>query len=321
MNASPPCGENTTVVVPTRNRPRQLAAALRSLATQTEAPAVVVVVDDGSTPPVELTDWSGPGRLLLLRRDDRHGEGATRNTGLAAVRTEWVAWCDDDDLWAPWKLAEQFAAIRRHPDSDWCIGEAAVSDGRTITGYVGLGEMAAPGVEFERLLLCSNSIGAPMSNLLARTSTIREVGAFDEELPVFTDWDLLIRLSAHGPPALVHRPVAVYRRHGGQMTVDLDNGPRVVADMRHRYGDRRARHGIGPGDDRVALWLAARQARRSPRAAVRSLRTAPLVESPADLVRLLASIRRSAEDRLLHRRSRRAARNDLAILAGIVATA
>lgn len=320
MSNSPTGGADTTVVIPTRNRSHSLAAALRSVSHQTDPPAFVIVVDDGSTPPVEVPRWDGPGRLTLLRRDGRHGESAARNTGLKAVRTGWVAWCDDDDLWAPWKLAEQFAALRRRPDANWCLGEAAVMTGDQVTGYVGVSELAGSATEVERLFLSSNSVGAPMTNLLARTASIRDLGGFDEALPVFADWDLFIRLATLGSPALVQRPLALYRRHPGQMTAHLDEGPSVVSALRERYADRRALHGIHPGDDRVALWLATRQARRSPRAALSSLREAPVLASPSDVGRLLRCVWKVGLARMDHARSKEAAAADLAVLADLAAT-
>src|SRR5207249_2210658 len=70
----------------------------------------VVVVDDGST--------DGTGSYLKSRSDPRlrvvtctgGGVSRARNAGLAAARHQWVAFLDDDDLWAPDKLDAQLAA-------------------------------------------------------------------------------------------------------------------------------------------------------------------------------------------------------------------
>lgn len=63
----------------------------------------VVVVDDGSDPPVDparLADAAGldPDRLTLLRHDTARGPGTARNRALAAVGTEHMLFLDSDDL-------------------------------------------------------------------------------------------------------------------------------------------------------------------------------------------------------------------------------
>ena len=93
-----------TVVIPTRDRPALLADALTSVGAQERPAARTVVVDDGSAEP--LPTPSG-GAVELLRRARPGGVAAARNHGLERVETEWVAFLDDDDLWAPAKLARQ----------------------------------------------------------------------------------------------------------------------------------------------------------------------------------------------------------------------
>jgi hypothetical protein len=66
--------------------------------------AEVVVVDDGSDPPLPPPgDWPAlPGAALRLIRHDRPlGGGVARNAGQAAVTAPWMMYLDADDLIAP----------------------------------------------------------------------------------------------------------------------------------------------------------------------------------------------------------------------------
>jgi glycosyltransferase involved in cell wall biosynthesis len=106
-----------TVAVPTHNRPRLLREALASIVAQTHPEWEVVVVDDGSTPPVlesTLRDLLGE-RFILVRHDQAQGIAAAKNAGVAAARGEVVVHLDDDDLLAPTALAQIAAAYARHP--------------------------------------------------------------------------------------------------------------------------------------------------------------------------------------------------------------
>lgn len=93
-----------SVVIPVYNRPALLERALRSVAAQRpRAPAEVIVVDDGSTEPLqEVVDSYD---VKLIRHAENRGLSAARNTGVAAARHPWVALLDSDDEWLPHHLA------------------------------------------------------------------------------------------------------------------------------------------------------------------------------------------------------------------------
>src|ERR687898_2985729 len=93
---------DVSVVVPTHDRPRLLMQTLGSILRQQAVDFEVIVVDDGSRDgTAEVVSWLGDARVRLLRHDRSKGVSAARNTGIAAAHGEWLAFCDDDDLWAP----------------------------------------------------------------------------------------------------------------------------------------------------------------------------------------------------------------------------
>lgn len=86
-----------SIVVPTHDRHERLSRLLRGLEAQT-FPAddfEVVVVDDGSLPPVRVSAESGL-RLRLLRNASSSGPAAARNIGWRAATGALVAFTDDD---------------------------------------------------------------------------------------------------------------------------------------------------------------------------------------------------------------------------------
>ena len=94
------------VVVPTRNRPRLLRRTLAAIAAQDYPGRVrVVVVYDQAEP-----DPSLDGCEVLVNARTAGLAGA-RNTGILALDTDLVAFCDDDDEWLPDKLSAQVAVL------------------------------------------------------------------------------------------------------------------------------------------------------------------------------------------------------------------
>ena len=102
---------DVSVVIPTRDRPEMLALTLRSVLGQERVDVEVLVVDDGTGPgTAALLERIGDERLHLLRNTGPPGVSGARNSGIAAAKGNWIAFLDDDDLWAPGKLATQLAA-------------------------------------------------------------------------------------------------------------------------------------------------------------------------------------------------------------------
>ncbi len=91
--------EMISVVIPTRNRPQAVESCLDALAAQTLPPGSfeVIVVDDGSKPPLSLdcSRWATKFDLKLVSQHNTGPAGA-RNRGVAEARGEFLAFTDDD---------------------------------------------------------------------------------------------------------------------------------------------------------------------------------------------------------------------------------
>src|SRR4051794_3960548 len=106
-----PVPPTVSVVIPTRDRPAQLTAAVASALEQRGVDVEVVVVDDGSRGTArEVIAGLAGGPVRILRHEAPRGVSAARNAGIAAAAAPWIALLDDDDLWAPSKLAMQLEA-------------------------------------------------------------------------------------------------------------------------------------------------------------------------------------------------------------------
>jgi glycosyltransferase involved in cell wall biosynthesis len=101
-----------TVIVPTYGRPEYLSAAVESVLRQTVRDLEVVVVDDGGT---STTPDFGDKRVRVIRHERNRGPAASRNTGVAAARGRYVAFLDDDDVYAPTRLACVLDRLSRAP--------------------------------------------------------------------------------------------------------------------------------------------------------------------------------------------------------------
>jgi GT2 family glycosyltransferase len=90
---------DVAVVIPTRDRPAQLAACLRALGRQNADRFGVVVVDDGGKTPAQhqLAESVFRDRpITFVRNEISLGAAASRNRGVAAAKAPYVVFLDDD---------------------------------------------------------------------------------------------------------------------------------------------------------------------------------------------------------------------------------
>ena len=87
------------VIIPVHNRPKEVLSAVRSVVEHGPVGVRIIVVDDGSSPPLTMDTSSHAG--LELIRIENSGPGAARTAGVAATDTEFVAFLDSDDQLLP----------------------------------------------------------------------------------------------------------------------------------------------------------------------------------------------------------------------------
>ena len=129
-----------TVLIPTYNRLRALEAVWPSYFTD-QAVARVIVIDDGSTDGTSerVKEWSRSAAIPVevIRHATQRGQPASRQTGIAAAKTEWVLF-GEDDVW----LSDGYCSTLLREANE--LG-ASIIAGRLVTARV-------PG-EFSRELL------------------------------------------------------------------------------------------------------------------------------------------------------------------------
>jgi glycosyltransferase involved in cell wall biosynthesis len=101
-----------SIIIPTYNRSRLLARAVKSVLNQTYQNFELIIVDDASTDNTEEVVGSfNDERIKYVRHEKNKGEAVARNTGIKAARGEYIASHDSDDEWLHEKLAKRIRAF------------------------------------------------------------------------------------------------------------------------------------------------------------------------------------------------------------------
>ncbi len=102
-----------SIIIPSYNRPHMLMKAVNSALAQSLENIEVIVVDDGSEPPVALPERA---RLRLVRLAQNQGVATARNAGAAAAQAAHICFLDDDDSLLPHMAEVSLAALQKTQD-------------------------------------------------------------------------------------------------------------------------------------------------------------------------------------------------------------
>jgi glycosyltransferase involved in cell wall biosynthesis len=207
-----------SVVVPTHDRREWLRLTLATVLWQEEVDVEAIVVVDGSTDgTADMVSGLSDPRIRLVRHDRPHGVSASRNKGAEMATGEWIAFCDDDDLWAPDKLRRQVDAASASGREWSYTGSVNVQeDLRIIHGVPPL-----PADAVAKLIFRYNAVPGGGSGVVARRELFRRVGHFDLRLKNTEDWEMWMRFAELGPPACVPDPLVARRIHDSNSSLDI----------------------------------------------------------------------------------------------------
>jgi len=247
------------VVVPTRDRPELLTRAIAAILEQDyEGPIRILVVYDQAEPD-QRRESAGDRPVQVLANARTPGLAGARNTGIEAIDTELVAFCDDDDVWAPNKLRDQVTALRHHPEAEMvtCAMEVQYGDRRSIR-LAGRDLVTVDDLARSRMAMLHSS------GFLIRHAALVDpdrLGLVAEDAPGSQneDWDLLLRAARRHPVLHVDEPLV--RVLWGRSSFYAYEYATKISSLRWMMARHPEIKGCPPGAARVygqlACWSAA----------------------------------------------------------------
>lgn len=220
-----------SVALATYNGARFLSEQLESLVRQTLPPAELVVGDDGSTDgTVEILEefrQRAPFPVRIYRNDTNLGYARNFLTTAQRCNGDWIAFCDQDDVWLPNKLADAAEAIMRTPDCCMVLQNAWICDGALSSSNRKFPDRLRPGLYSAR-----EQYGFWVWPGFLKTIPKEMIGLFsDEALPrswfhkdgqiTHDKWTCIIA-NAIGGIVVLGESAALYRRHAAALTGDYN---------------------------------------------------------------------------------------------------
>ncbi|MFE4104659.1 glycosyltransferase [Almyronema epifaneia] len=202
-----------SIIIPTYNRPQQIVACLEAL-TRLEYPRdrfEVIVVDDGSEPPLTATVKPFQSQLnLVFIRQANAGPAAARNRAAQQAQGRYLAFTDDDCQPATDWLQTLEACFKQKP--------VCIVGGRTVNALphnpfsmtsqniISMGYDHYNAVRDQARFFASNNMVVPRQEFLA-------MGGFDESFTTSEDRELCDRWIHQGYTMTYAPEVVIYHAH------------------------------------------------------------------------------------------------------------
>jgi len=226
-----------SVIVPLYNGERFLSATLDAILGQSLPAADIIVIDDGSTDGGPAIARGYGDRITLLSLDGNSGVQAARNAGIGVASGEWIAFCDQDDLWDACYLARAERLRRSVPELDFLFANfRMVRDG--IPDQHTKFDQAPPGWwqaakrreqhegwTFEGPIAGQTFLWQPIfpSAMLVTRKLIETVGGFDVAMRGLRpeDWEFTLRCLYRAKVGALPDPLVTIRRHETNFSRDV----------------------------------------------------------------------------------------------------
>lgn len=203
-----------SIVIPSRDRPSLLRRCLdtvRASVTSAGTSAEIIVVDDGSEPPLDQVDFEG----VRIVRGTGEGPARARNRGIVAATGSHIAFTDDDAEVSEEWFSTLVAAFERHPEALGVRGPVV------SPSFDPLYEYSVEDHNGGRYLTC---------NVAYRRDALLMVGGFDPSFRfAHEDIDLGVRVAELG--TILFDPAMVVTHPGRPFSAtEWDRRSRFIAD-------------------------------------------------------------------------------------------
>lgn len=244
-----------SVIIPTCNgRARFVHQALASVAAQTFQDFELIIVDDASAdgtlesiqdlmPQIMAARPDTP--IVYFQRETNGGPSAARNDGANRANGEFLAFLDQDDLWAPTFLEETSQRLQTmgQDTAALSVDGYCINANKDILFYLKNRETKIQYKYNSITLPLSNGYKVPIQGSILRNDAFETVKGFDENLRIWEDRDFVIRLTQHYRVASIAKPLYSFRRYlggGGGVSACANTKPELAFASRTYFLEKHA---------------------------------------------------------------------------------
>jgi glycosyltransferase involved in cell wall biosynthesis len=225
-----------SVMIPTYNpRADYLEETLRSILQQEPGPAEmqIEVVDDCSEENTasEITRRAGAGRVTFHRESENRGLANSWNRCIERARGNWVHILHQDDIVLPGFYERLYERIINNSHVGMALCRFAIIDANGHWKTLAPLESVTPGVLPDWLERVATGYHVECPAVVVKRETYERLGGFNAELTSVLDVEMWVRIAAHAPVYYEPQILALFRRHGSNVSMIQERMGENMQDM------------------------------------------------------------------------------------------
>lgn len=224
-----------SVIIPTKERSRELKRAIDSVLRQSHQLFEVLVIDDQSDEDIEkiVNSYSDPRLHYILNVGPRTNANACRNIGINQAKGEYIAMLDSDDEWLDDHLE---CKLRFHEQSgcDGSFGSSYLDDGQDRTLRI-----SRPIRDNESMIDYVLSGGKAQTSSFFFTASCAKQLHWDEDLLRHQDYDYAARFGQQFRfiPS-DHATSIIHWKKGEKRQTHFESHMRLIQKFEHQISPR-----------------------------------------------------------------------------------
>jgi glycosyltransferase involved in cell wall biosynthesis len=231
-----------TVCLPTYNQENYIKETIESVLSQRSLGLQIIVSDDASkdaTPNI-LKSYKKmyPANIDLILHSSNLGVSSNVVSILPFIRGKYVCWFSGDDMFLLDKLKKQVEFMEENPSFVMCYHDVLVRDHNKNIDYRYIDSLDIKLLTGDiTSQLITERCFIPGISVMVRQSYAADLKN-DPRVGVCEDWLFFIELSMRGPVKYINEVLAVYRRHGKNITrtnVNYLNEEKVYDFIENKY--------------------------------------------------------------------------------------
>ncbi|MGX2968598.1 glycosyltransferase family 2 protein [Ursidibacter sp. B-7004-1] len=225
-----------SIIVPSYNRKDEIPLLLESLTHQTIYNFEVIIVDDYSVQPVEITEFY-PFSVNIIRNARNLGAAESRNVGAKNAKNQWLLFLDDDDRFLPQKCELLANTINQNSESNFIYHPAECVMVNEGFSYITKPYENVNEITLNNILKANKVGGMPMIAITKKL--FNKVGGLSTDLLSLEDYDFILKVISDETftPRYISLPLTKCTFHTKRSSVstNISNTEKAISMIKAKY--------------------------------------------------------------------------------------